>query len=106
MGCMSRTRSASMNRDLARRRLYRDYETRRRGLLALYHDQHLLPAQRSRVMEALHEISRSTSPTRTHRRCIVSGRSHGVLRRYRVSRLVFRRLAAQGRLPGVFKASW
>jgi ribosomal protein S14 len=103
---MSRTRSACMNRDLARRRLYNEYEIRRRALMALYHDQHLNPHQRSCVMQALHDIARSTSLTRTHRRCIVSGRSRGVLRRYRVSRLVFRRLAAQGRLPGVYKASW
>lgn len=104
--CMSRTRSASIHRDLARRCLYQEYETRRRALVALYHDQHLVPEQRNSVMQALHEFPRSTSLTRTHRRCSVSGRSRGVLRRYRISRLVFRRLAAQGRLPGVYKASW
>jgi len=103
---MSRTRFASINRDLARRRLYQEYEARRRALVALYHDQHLVPEQRNDVMQALHELPRSTSLTRTHRRCSVSGRSRGVLRRYRISRLVFRRLAAQGRLPGVYKASW
>ena len=103
---MSRTRSACINRDLARRRLYQEYEIRRRALMALYHDQHLNPHQRSCVMQALYDIARSTSRTRTHRRCIVSGRSRGVLRRYRLSRLVFRREALQGNIPGVFKASW
>jgi small subunit ribosomal protein S14 len=37
---------------------------------------------------------------------VVSGRGGGVLRRYRLSRLVFRRLARRGQIPGVLKASW
>jgi ribosomal protein S14 len=38
--------------------------------------------------------------------CLVTGRSRGVLRRYRLSRIETRRLFAKGILPGVRKSSW
>lgn len=39
-------------------------------------------------------------------RCAVSGRSRGVLKKYRVSRLVWRNLADNNKLSGVIKAAW
>jgi len=39
-------------------------------------------------------------------RCLVSGRRHGFIRKYGVSRLSFREAALQGLIPGVTKASW
>jgi small subunit ribosomal protein S14 len=103
---MTTRMSASMTRDQARRATYAAYEETRQGLLALYHDRHISPATRQRVLEALQELDRSTSLTRVTRRCVVTGRGRGVLRRYRMSRLVLRRAFVQGRIPGVFKASW
>jgi small subunit ribosomal protein S14 len=44
--------------------------------------------------------------TRIVRRCEISGRSRGVYRKFRVSRIVLRELALQGKVPGMRKASW
>lgn len=41
-----------------------------------------------------------------HIRCAVSGRSRGLLKKYRLSRLVWRNLADNNKLSGVIKASW
>ncbi|GGA29327.1 30S ribosomal protein S14 [Paenibacillus physcomitrellae] len=56
--------------------------------------------------EALQKLPRDSSVTRLHSRCLVSGRPRGYLSKYKVSRIVFRELAHQGRIPGVKKASW
>ena len=46
------------------------------------------------------------SPTRLVNRCASSGRRHGYLRKFNVSRLTFREAALNGLIPGVVKASW
>jgi ribosomal protein S14 len=98
--------SAYITRDAARRTKYHNNELKRQALLSVYHDLHLPVTTRHRAMEELQNIDRNSSLTRINRRCVVTGRSRGVLRRYKISRLVFRRAALQGYIPGVFKASW
>jgi small subunit ribosomal protein S14 len=44
--------------------------------------------------------------TRIVRRCELSGRSRGVYRKFRVSRIMLRKLALEGKIPGMRKASW
>ncbi len=44
--------------------------------------------------------------TRQVNRCMVTGRARGYMRKFGVSRIVFREMALQGKLPGVRKASW
>jgi small subunit ribosomal protein S14 len=55
---------------------------------------------------ALSRLPRDASPVRIHNRCQITGRPHGYLRKYGVSRIVFRDLAHAGEIPGVHKASW
>ena len=54
----------------------------------------------------LAKLPRDASPTRLVNRCKVSGRRHGHIRKFGVSRLVFREMALSGLIPGVTKASW
>ena len=44
--------------------------------------------------------------TRAYTRCELCGRSRAVYRRFRICRLCFRKLALEGLIPGVRKASW
>jgi len=55
---------------------------------------------------ALAQLPRDSSVTRRSNRCVVTGRKHGYMRHFGVSRIVFRELAHQGKLPGVTKSSW
>ncbi|WP_413373377.1 30S ribosomal protein S14 [Paenibacillus taichungensis] len=56
--------------------------------------------------EALQKLPRNASPTRLKNRCELTGRPRGYLRKFKVSRIVFRELAHQGQIPGVTKSSW
>jgi small subunit ribosomal protein S14 len=55
---------------------------------------------------ALAKLPRDSSPTRSHNRCQLTGRSRGVLRRFKLSRIMLRELALAGQIPGMKKASW
>lgn len=55
---------------------------------------------------ALAKLPRDSSPTRSHNRCQLTGRSHAVLRKFMVCRIKLRELALAGQIPGMKKASW
>ena len=56
--------------------------------------------------EGLQKLPRNSSPVRLKNRCAISGRSRGYMRTFGLSRIQFRELALEGRIPGVKKASW
>jgi small subunit ribosomal protein S14 len=56
--------------------------------------------------EGLALLPRDASPTRVKRRCSITGRAGGFIRKFGVSRQTFRELAHRGQIPGVRKASW
>ncbi|RDC64750.1 30S ribosomal protein S14 [Adhaeribacter pallidiroseus] len=56
--------------------------------------------------EALDKLPRNASPVRLHNRCKLSGRPRGYIRKFGISRVVFRELASAGKIPGVTKSSW
>jgi len=39
-------------------------------------------------------------------RCMLCGRPRGYMRRFNLCRICFRRLALEGKIPGVVKSSW
>ncbi|MDQ4140627.1 MAG: 30S ribosomal protein S14 [Bacteroidota bacterium] len=56
--------------------------------------------------EGLDKLPRNASPVRLHNRCKLSGRPRGYIRKFGISRVIFRDLASAGKIPGVTKASW
>lgn len=56
--------------------------------------------------EGLQKLPRNASPTRLKKRCTLTGRARGYVGKYGVSRIKFRELALDGKIPGMKKASW
>jgi small subunit ribosomal protein S14 len=56
--------------------------------------------------EALDKLPRNSSPVRLHNRCNLTGRPKGYMRKFGISRVVFRKMAGDGKIPGITKASW
>jgi small subunit ribosomal protein S14 len=50
--------------------------------------------------------SKNSSPVRYKNRCGITGRAKGYLRDFGLSRIKFRELANEGKVPGVRKSSW
>ena len=55
---------------------------------------------------ALQKLPRNSAPTRLHNRCSITGRPRAYMKKFGVSRIAFRELALDGKIPGVTKASW
>ena len=55
---------------------------------------------------ALARLPRNSSPTRLRNLCALTGRSRGVYRKFKISRIMLRELALAGKVPGMRKASW
>ncbi len=56
--------------------------------------------------EGLQKLPKNSSPVRGKNRCMVTGRPHAYMRAFGLSRISFRELAREGKIPGVKKASW
>ncbi len=56
--------------------------------------------------EGLDKLPRNSSPVRLHNRCKLTGRPKGYMRKFGISRVTFREMANEGKIPGVTKASW
>ena len=56
--------------------------------------------------DELDKIPKNASPVRLRNRCRLTGRPRGYIRLFGISRLKFRELASNGKIPGVTKASW
>ncbi|HEX4054528.1 MAG TPA: 30S ribosomal protein S14 [Tepidisphaeraceae bacterium] len=80
-------------------------QKRREALVKKYADlRRQLKKQKN--FAGLAKLPRDSSPTRSHNRCQLTGRSRGVLRKFKVSRIMLRELALAGKIPGLRKASW
>jgi len=62
--------------------------------------------ERWEAQSKLQRMPRNGSPSRVVNRCRLTGRPRGVLKKFGLSRIAFRELALDGKLPGVTKASW
>ena len=54
----------------------------------------------------LQQLPRDASPSRQRRRCQITGRPHGVYRKFGLCRNKLREAAMRGDVPGLVKASW
>ena len=80
-------------------------QKRREALVKKYADlRRQLKKQKN--FAALARLPRDSSPTRSHNRCLLTGRSKAVYRKFKVSRIMLRELALAGKIPGMKKASW
>lgn len=83
-----------VNRDEKRLKMIDQYAAKRKELKAVGD------------WEKLHLLPRNSSPTRRKFRCRETGRPHGYMRTFGLSRISFREHASKGEIPGVTKASW
>lgn len=93
-------------RDNKRDQLINRYAEKRAELRNKLKDPDLDLDAKFEVMGQLNQLPRNSCPTRKTRRCMLTGRSHAVYRKFGLSRVMLRQLALQGDLPGVSKSSW
>jgi small subunit ribosomal protein S14 len=82
------------------------FADKRAALKAMVVNPDATDEERDAAVTKLHRMPRDSSRTRLRNRCAISGRSRGFMRKFGVSRIAFRDMAGDGKIPGVRKASW
>lgn len=80
-------------------------ERKREKLVAKYADKRAA-LKAAGDWEGLDKLPRNSSRVRLHNRCKITGRPKGYMRKFGVSRVTFREMASEGKIPGLTKSSW
>ena len=99
-------RKASIEKNNKRKKMSDKFGRVRASLRDKALDMKLTEEERLAARRKLQDMPRDTSPCRVRTRCELSGRPRGNYKKFGLSRLAFRKLALDGKLPGVTKASW
>jgi small subunit ribosomal protein S14 len=99
-------RKASIEKNNKKKALSTKFYKYRAELRAKAVDFKLSDEDRDAARKKLQSLPRDTSPNRVITRCELTGRPRGNYRKFGLSRIAFRQLALDGKLPGVTKASW
>lgn len=99
-------KKSMINRERKRTRLAKKYAAKRAELKAVVKDENRSPEEREDAVLRLQKLPRDSSPARGRNRCRLTGRPHGFYRKFGLGRNELRRLAMEGHVPGLVKASW
>lgn len=95
-----------MIRDVKRRQMAAEYAPERLRINSLRKNSILPIELREIADQEIAAFPLNSTPLRINRRCVITSRPRGVVRRWRVSRIVFRHLADYNKLSGVQRAMW
>ncbi|MCK9237661.1 30S ribosomal protein S14 [Thiopseudomonas acetoxidans] len=95
-----------INRELKRQQTVAKYAERRAALKAIIANPKSTEEERWDAQVALQKQPRDASAARLRNRCRVTGRPHGVYRKFGLGRNKLREAAMRGDVPGLVKSSW
>ncbi len=95
-----------VNREIKRLQVVKKFALKRADLKSRMMDQSLSMEERDDAQRKFHALPRNASPCRMRNRCSLTGRPHGVYRKFGLGRNKLREAAMRGDIPGLVKASW
>jgi small subunit ribosomal protein S14 len=99
-------KSSMKAREVKRAKLVVKYAEKRLALKAIIASPDSSDEERWEASLKLQSLPRDSSASRQRNRCRVTGRPHGFLRKFGLSRIKLREAAMRGEVPGLRKASW
>ncbi len=93
-------------REHKRSRIADKYAEKRKALKAIISSTSASDEEVWDAQQKLQQLPRDASPSRQRRRCQLTGRPHGVYRKFGLCRNKLREAAMRGDVPGLVKASW
>jgi small subunit ribosomal protein S14 len=93
-------------REAKRTKLVAQYAEKRAALKAIISSPETSEEDRWDAVLKLQSLPRDSSSSRQRNRCNVTGRPHGYLRKFGLSRIKLRETMMRGEVPGLKKASW
>ena len=99
-------KKSMLQREIKREKLVRRYAAKRAELKRVIRDLNTSDEDRAVAVAKLSSLPRDSSPSRRRKRCSITGRPHGVYRKFGLGRNKLREAAMKGEIPGLTKASW
>lgn len=99
-------KTSVIERDNKRLRTAKRYAAKRAALKATILSTTASAEEKWEAQIKLQKLPRDASPTRQRKRCAITGRPHGVYRKFGICRNKLREHAMKGDVPGLTKASW
>ncbi len=99
-------KASMIAREVKRAKMVAKYAEKRQSLKAIIADPKASDDEKWAAQVKLQKLPRDASPVRKQRRCQVTGRPHGVYRKFGLCRNKLREAAMRGDVPGLHKASW
>lgn len=99
-------KSSMINRERKRTLTVQKYAVKRAALRTTIKSARSSDEERMEAIRKLQGLPRDASPVRQRNRCRLTGRPHGVYRKFGLSRNKLREAAMRGDIPGLRKASW
>jgi small subunit ribosomal protein S14 len=99
-------KKSMIQRELKRTKLVARHAEKRAKLKAIIRNVNSPDEERQAAQNKLNKLPRDGSPTRLRNRCSITGRPHGVYRKFGLGRNKLREAAMNGEIPGLTKASW
>ncbi|MEQ8955450.1 MAG: 30S ribosomal protein S14 [Gammaproteobacteria bacterium] len=99
-------KTSMIQREKKRARTVAKYAGKRAALKAILADVKASDDEKWDAQVKLQKLPRDASPTRQQNRCRLTGRPHGVYRKFGLCRNKLREAAMRGDIPGLTKASW
>ena len=95
-----------VEREKRRAKTVAKFAEKRAGLKATIGNVSLSDEERWEAQTKLQKLPRDSSPVRQQNRCRITGRPHGVYRKFGLCRNKLREAAMRGEVPGLVKSSW
>ena len=99
-------KKSSINRNKKRIKLVLKFAKKRKKMKEIIMNRKLNLEERLKAQMQLTKLPRNSSKVRVKNRCEITGRSRGVYRKLRISRIALRELSLEGKIPGMVKSSW
>jgi len=99
-------KTSMIQRELKRAKLVARHADKRARLKAIIRSINSTDGERQAAQAKLNSLPRDGSPSRMRNRCAITGRPHGVYRKFGLGRNKLREAAMSGEIPGLTKASW
>ncbi|HJN96013.1 MAG: 30S ribosomal protein S14 [Gammaproteobacteria bacterium] len=99
-------KSSMIARENKRALTVQKYAVKRAEIKAVLKDVNASDDEKWAAQMKLQKLPRDASPVRQRRRCRITGRPHGVYRKFGLCRNKLREAAMRGDVPGLTKASW
>ena len=99
-------KKSSVNRNKKRIALTLKFANKRKELKKIVMNRKISLEERFKAQMKLSKLPRNSSKIRVRNRCEITGRSNGVYRKLKISRIILRQLSLQGKIPGMIKSSW